>query len=360
MHKDDLMTPNERMAAIFDKKEFDRLPIMPFIVSGAGNFSGMTHKEKRSCAKNQAQAQIDAYKRLGHDALTIEFGLLGIGRACGTKLSDPENSAPAIVECCLKNLDQVKTALDLDLISREKDPWFRLCYEAFQICREAVGDEVPTSINLPGAITAAASIYPIEKLLKAIRRTPEQVHELLSFCTEAAKIVAKEFINIGCGVFIADPVASLDLINRETYREFVLPYTKDLVSYIHSLNAGVGYHICGQTNKIVADMLESGCNSMSLDIHVPVKDYRAICEDKAMIIGNVDVLKTLLHGTREDIHEDVKRTVMEGYGSKNGFVISTSCDIPISVTMENMDTFMEAGRKYGNYTYLQSLTDEIR
>ena len=36
MHKDDQMTPNERMAGFFSGEEIDRLPAMPFTVSVAG------------------------------------------------------------------------------------------------------------------------------------------------------------------------------------------------------------------------------------------------------------------------------------------------------------------------------------
>lgn len=56
MHKDDQMTPNERLGAFFSGGEMDRLPTLPFVVTVAGQIVGMTHREKRSCAKNQAEA----------------------------------------------------------------------------------------------------------------------------------------------------------------------------------------------------------------------------------------------------------------------------------------------------------------
>ena len=133
MHKDDYMTPIERANAMFSGKSYDRLPIMPFIVSSAGQFAGLTHKEKRSCPQNHAKAQICAYKKLDHDALTVEFGLLGIGRSFGTILTDPEDSAPAIFKHFLDDLDDLDNKLDFDMISRKNSPWLNLNYEAFQI-----------------------------------------------------------------------------------------------------------------------------------------------------------------------------------------------------------------------------------
>ena len=64
----------------------------------------MTHKEKRSCAKNQAKAQIACYERFGNDSISIEYGLHGIGIALGSKTNDPEDGVPAIIDHYLKNL----------------------------------------------------------------------------------------------------------------------------------------------------------------------------------------------------------------------------------------------------------------
>ena len=104
MHKDDQMTPKERLAGFFSNKPIDRIPILPFVTSVSGKVAGMTHKEKRSCAKNQAKAQIACYERFGNDSISIEYGLHGIGIALGSKTNDPEDGVPAIIDHYLKNL----------------------------------------------------------------------------------------------------------------------------------------------------------------------------------------------------------------------------------------------------------------
>ena len=96
MHKDDQMTPKERLAGFFSNKPIDRIPILPFVTSVSGKVAGMTHKEKRSCAKNQAKAQIACYERFGNDSISIEYGLHGIGIALGSKTNDPEDGVPLL------------------------------------------------------------------------------------------------------------------------------------------------------------------------------------------------------------------------------------------------------------------------
>lgn len=50
MHKDDQMTPNQRLQAFMTGQPMDRMLAIPVIVSMSGMACGMTHKEKRSSA----------------------------------------------------------------------------------------------------------------------------------------------------------------------------------------------------------------------------------------------------------------------------------------------------------------------
>lgn len=348
MHKGDQMTSNERMDAFYSGRPYDRVPIMLFIVSNAGRYAGMTHREKRSCAQNQAEAQLKAYERLGQDGLVVEYGLLGIGKACGSIVNDPEDGAPAIIRHRLENIAQVQE-LDLAMVERKHDAWSQLNYEAASICVDKVGKEVGVFATIPGPMTAAGSLLPVEKLLRAIRKQPEQAHELMRFCTDAAKIVIREITGSGCGPFLSDPIASETLISAETYREFVAPYTKELMDYAKSLGLGMGYHVCGEANRILEDMVDTGCGTVSFDTQVDVETAKRLVGGRVPILGNIDVVDTLLHGTKEMVEEEVKVQLRKGYDSEKGFIVSVSCDIPISTPLENIDMIMEAGRKYGRY-----------
>ena len=348
MHKDDQMTSKERTTAFYAGKDIDRLPAMPFVVSGAGKFCGMTHREKRSCAKNQAGAQIAAYKALGTDNICIEYGLYGIGAACGTKKSDPEDRPQTIDTFVMESLDDLGK-LDVDMVSRKNDSWSAMNCEACEIAMEEVGQEVDIFATIPGPFTAAASLLPVEKLLRATRREPEKLHQLLRFCTDAAKIVIDDFMAAGAGPFLSDPIASNDLISVKNYREFVFPYTKELMDYVHAKGAGMGYHVCGETTQMIPELLDTGCNSISLDSNVDLAYLKEKTGDRAMICSNVDVLKSILYGTKEDVYENVKDNLRKAWDAPGGLAISTSCDIPMNAPLENIYAFMDGVRKYAKW-----------
>ena len=55
MNRNDQMTPMERLGGFLTGGNMDRILAMPLICSMSGKCAGMTHKEKRSTAENEAK-----------------------------------------------------------------------------------------------------------------------------------------------------------------------------------------------------------------------------------------------------------------------------------------------------------------
>ena len=346
MHKEDQMTPLERAAAMAKGEPYDRLPIVPFFVTVAGKVAGMTHREKRSSAQNQAAAQVACYERFGHDCLVVEYGLLGVGQAVGSALSDPEDDATAIATYALKDLNDL-SSIDLTRVEKKNDPWLKLNYDAAQIVLEKCGNEVPVGISIPGPFTVASTICPTEVLLKSTIRHQEALHQMMRLCTDAVKIVFDEFLDLGVGYTLCDPVASGTILRTKVYEDFVAPYTKELFDYFHSKGSGATYHICGDTTSITEAMVDTGCDALSLDNKVDLAVAKAKVGHRVPIMGNVDPVGIIYQGDRESIFAGVKEAIGKAYDNPCGYTPSTGCDIPIGTSLENMDIMMEAFRYYG-------------
>ncbi len=346
MHKDDLMTPKERIGNYFSGKEIDRIPILPFLGTIGGSVSGITLREGRASAQNQAFMQIKCYERLGNDLMNIDYGLHGLGAALGSKLNDPEDDIPAVSEYRLKDLSEL-SQLDISDCDSKKDLVLKQHLDATQILLEKYSDECGVDITVPGPFTAAASLYPVEKLLRSIRKSPEDVHKLMKLCTQGLKQVCSEFIKLGISITLCDPVASASILSVSNYNEYVKPYTAELVDHIHSLNTEVGYHICGNTTKILKDMVSTGVDMLSLDSAVDMLYAKQTVGDGICLVGNVDPVNVIMLGTAEEIDEAVKKCFIDASDNKNGFIIATGCDIPSKTPLTNLDAFMSSARKYG-------------
>ncbi|AFS78168.1 methylcobamide:CoM methyltransferase MtbA [Gottschalkia acidurici 9a] len=348
MHKDDQMTPNERLTAFMTGKPMDRILSMPVTCSMSGLALGMTHKEKRSTALNEAKAQIACYERFGSDLTLIEYGLHGVGIALGSQMSDPEDAVPSVIKNALDDLNDVDK-LDMSKLELKNDKSFQLHLEAANILIDRLGKEVPTGVLISGPFTAAASVYGTEKLLKATRKNPEKLHQLIKFCNDGLKMICREFIKAGCIILLCDPIASGTILHRKQYLEFVLPYTIDLVKDIHSAEGMICYHICGDTTSIVGDMVKSGCDMVSIDNRVDLEYTKQVIGDKVPILGNIDPVEVLTLGSTKDVDLAVKKCIQKGYDSPCGYILASGCDLSGNVPLENIDQFMTSARKYGKW-----------
>lgn len=348
MHKDDKMTPIERLTAFMTGKTMDRILAMPVACSMSGLAAGMTHKEKRSTALNEAMAQVACYERFGNDLAVIEYGLHGVGVALGSELSDPEDSVPAIINYALDDLNNVDK-LDMSKLELKNDKKFQLHLEATRILTDKIGKEVPIGVLISGPFTAASSIYKTENLLRATRKNPEKLHKLIKFCNEGLKMIYREFIKEGALILLCDPIASGTILNRKQYLEFVLPYTIDLMKDIHEAGGMVCYHICGDTTSIIGDMIQSGCDMISIDNRVDIAYAKQVVGDTVPLLGNVDPVETLILGTTDDVDLAVKTCIQKAYDSHKGYILASGCDLSGNVPLENIDQFMTSARKYGKF-----------
>ena len=348
MHKDDKMTPNERLGAFMTGQPMDRILAMPVACSMSGMALGITHKEKRSSAEMEAKAQVACYERFGNDLAIVEYGLHGVGSALGSRMSDPEDAVPAIIDYVLDDLNDVGK-LDMSKLELKNDPQFQLHLEAAKILKKEIGHDVPVGVLISGPFTAAASIYKTENLLRATRKNPEKLHELIHFCNEALKMIYREFIKEGVLILLCDPIASGTILHRKQYLEFVLPYTIDLMKDIHEAGGMVCYHICGDTTSIVGDMVKSGCDMMSIDNRVDLKYTKETVGDQVPILGNVDPVEVLYLGTTDDVDRAVRKCIEDAYDSPKGYILASGCDLSGHIPLENIDQFMASARKYGKW-----------
>lgn len=346
MHKDDQMTPMERLGGFLSGGEMDRILAMPFVMSMSGKAAGMTHKEKRSSGRNEATAQIKSYERFGNDLLIVEHGLHTIGMDLGAKMADPEDAVPHILEWPLdkaENCDQ----LDWEKALPENSKNFKLHFEAAQICIDEAGSEVPTGMLMGMPFTSIASILGTEKLLKACRRKPEYIHKMMRYCTDITKEVQNRYISIGAMCLLCEPIGSGSIVPSKTFKEFIEPYMTEIIDNIKDKGGMCCYHICGNSIPVLPNMIASGPHMISVDNRVDLAEAKKIVEPYMPIVGNVDTVDALVLGSPADVEASVLQAIQKGYDAAHGYVLASGCDLNVNVPLENVDAFMAAARKYG-------------
>ena len=176
--------------------------------------------------------------------------------------------------------------------------------EAIRSFREQVGGEVPIMGWVEGALAEAADLRGLAEIMLDLAMQPEWVEELLEICAEVAIAFARAQIEAGADIIgLGDAVGSL--VSPPMYRRFALPYEQRIFAAVHEMGAVARLHICGNTNRIVADMVDSGADIIDLDWMVDMAAAAEQFGDRVSFCGNQDPVVVMLEGTPDDVYEAV-------------------------------------------------------
>ena len=340
MPRKDLMTSRERFVAALTGKPYDRIPVFLLMSDHAARVIGVTVGEYQKSAELMAKGQLEAWRLYGMDLINTGPGLSGIAEAIGCKLAFPDNTAYVVEQ-------PVNTRDDLDRL-KIPDPFrdgrLPLFLEATRKVLDEVGASVPVSLTTAGPFTTAANIRGADQLLRDLRRDPEFVHRLLRFSTDSTIPFVREVIALGARVSLAEPVASGTLISAKAFREFALPYLRDLIDAIKAFTGGAGpsLHICGDSSKIWPEMADSGASVLSLDDQVDLADARAAVGDRVALIGNITPTATMVLGTPADVRANAEECFAKGAGNPKGYILGLGCALPINTPPENVHALIDA------------------
>lgn len=345
LHKEDEMTPSERMSALNKGEEVDRMPIALILAANMGCTLGMTYRQAFESAENRALCQLKAYELFGYDGLGVTYSLHGLGIALGAEIKEPEDAPPSVEIPPIKDIRDL-SVLDMEKITLKHDKLARLAYDSGRIILDKAGNEIGVGGALPGPFTSASSLLGTEQLLKSTKRYPEELHKVLQFCTDAVIELGKEFLKEDIMVGLMDPVASGTLIRRDKYNEFVFPYTKKIVEEWKKFKPDlkIDCHVCGDTTDILENMADTGIDSISLDNIVDLVTAKEKIGNKISVSGNVHPVDVMYQGTKKDVEDAVKSCYRKAWDFPKGFTINTGCDLPMHTPIENIYTYMKTAR----------------
>ena len=340
------MSSRERTIAALTGQPYDRIPVNLLMSDYAARVIGVTVGEYQQSAKLMARGQITAWERYGMDLVNTGPGLTGIAEAMGSKLAFPDNTAH-VAEFALKDVNDIDR---LRVADPEHDGRLPLFLDAAGIVLREIGDRVPVSLTTSGPFTVACNLRGTEFFLRDLRKNPEFVHTLLRLATDSVIAFARAAITVGVRIGLAEPTASGTLISPKLFREFALPYLKEVVATIGNLaGANPSLHVCGNSSRIWQDMADTGASVLSLDDEVDLADARAAVGDRVALLGNIRPTSVLVLGTPADVRANVRECLAKGRGNPKGYILGMGCALPINTPPENIYALLAAAREFGRW-----------
>jgi MtaA/CmuA family methyltransferase len=213
--------------------------------------------------------------------------------------------------------------------------------EAIRLFREKAGGEIPIMGWVEGALAEVSDLHSMYLTMIDLASRPEWLTELLEICTEVGIAFARAQIEAGADIIgLGDAVCSQ--ISPKMYRQFALPYEQRIFAAVHEMGAVARLHICGNTTRLLPDMLQSGADIIDLDWKVDLEKAAQLFDDRAAICGNFDPVTVMLQGTEATVRAAVRDCIQKG-GSR--LFSAAGCEIPDKTPGENLLAQMQALRE---------------
>jgi len=326
---------------LFNHKKPDRMPC--FCVNGTPTYEQMEKvgaywPEAHERAEDMAKLAIAAHTVLGFDAVrapfcqTFEAEALG----CKVKFGGKEN-IPGIDHPTLYKVDDVPVFPD-DFLKRGRIPQL---IEAVRIMKREVGDEVAVIAGIIGPFTIAGAMLDAPPILKTSFKTPDKVRPFLEVAEKAGTMLGQALIEAGADLIaIEDMQASPDLIAPKTYRDLELEYQR---RQVEALSVPVILHICGNVDKVIGFMHETGCAAISLEPKSDTELARKAVGKEGIIIGGVDAATTLFLKGPDVVQEAAREQIDMGLD-----ILAPGCAIAPGTPTANLLAMVEVAKEYTN------------
>jgi uroporphyrinogen decarboxylase len=344
------MTGREITQMAFDLKEPPRLPVT--VIAGGSwmaHQAGKTFAEIKEFPEKIAEISIRAFERVGHDLFWTGSNFVNYPfHFLGCPIQDDSSDSPALVGTVIRSLKEVDS---LSIRRIMENPTMQGIIRSHHIVADSIGKKTFALATQWAPLSSAARILGVEAVMTATLEDPEGLLHLLDFSTEMIWTVLEPILDHPdiLGANFADPVASGDMISPQTFRRFAAPFLKKLVKRLGEKGKYSMIHICGNTSRILQDVVDIGPNCFSLEKKVDLRQAKEVLGGKICVAGNVSPTGVFLNGSREEVLDEAGDCV-RAWGRGGGFILTLGCDFPKTVPLDNVLALMSMKQDIGAFS----------
>jgi MtaA/CmuA family methyltransferase len=323
------MNSYQRFQGALAGKPVDRVPNFDIMMTFAAHYIGQPLRRYYLDYRALVEANLAVQEAFQLDILQAISDPYREAHDYGLAVEFPENGLPLAKEPLLREPGDLMHLVNPSPYSgrRMSD---RL--EAIWAFRQRAGGEIPIMGWVEGALAEAADLRGVANLLTDLYDRPDWLTDLLEQVTENAIGFARAQIEAGADlVGLGDAVASQ--ISPKMYRQFALPYEQRIFQAVGEIGGVTRLHICGNTSRILPDMLESGADIIDIDWMVDIQQAAQVFSERAALCGNFDPVSVMLQGTPDEVRQAVRNCRQLG-GPR--YISMAGCEIPDGTPYANL------------------------
>jgi hypothetical protein len=197
------------------------------------------------------------------------------------------------------------------------------------------------------------NLMGLDHMFVAYYEEPEHLKALIARLAEAQRESIRCLHAIGCdGVMGYDDWGLQDrmMVGMDLIEEFFMPHYRENWALAHELGMDVWLHSCGYILPLLPRLHEWGLDVIQQDQqeNQGLENLDAAAGGKLAFWCPVDIQKTMIHGSLDDIRGYVRRMVAT-LGRHNGGLVSMAYSTPETIhhTPEKIAAMCAAFREYG-------------
>mgnify|MGYP000129567825 CR=1 FL=1 len=221
---------------------------------------------------------------------------------------------------------------------------------------ETVGEEALVEVRpTPGSDALTIDAMGVEAALINSIQNKKFLEDTFEIFHQYNLKVTKRCLEAGAEV-IFDSGFNMSLSvgwSPKIWKELFYPKVKEMCELTHSYGAYYHFYDDGKIMEVLPELAEIGVDILATCTPPPIGDFdlkvaKEKFGDKVCFKGGIDIVE-MKTTTPERIKEKVAEVIKIG-APGGGFILSTSDSIRDGTPIENVKVFFTAGREYGKYS----------
>lgn len=276
----------------------------PTILEHAAKLINKTPSEVAQDEMLMCEAHVKAFEIYEHDIVNVGIDVYNIeAEALGCKVKYHEdNSIPGISTHIFSEFIDIET-IEFSVNKGR----IKTLLNAASMVREKIDKLSNVNIGICGPFSIAVELRGYENVINDYINEKKEFVDILDACLMFQKRYCDEIAKRELGITVFESWATPPLVTPDMYRKYIMPYERELISYMKKIGIfSAPLIIGGNTELIIDDMISTGTTLLLADYCVDLGMYvekasmydltlRGNIDPKIVEKGPIDVIIEKLH-----------------------------------------------------------------
>lgn len=331
------MNGKERVLAVLQHRQADRVPWVPFAGVHAGHLKKHTAEAVLKDGDKLFESLLAVNELYRPDGQPVVFDLQIEAEILGCELLWQDITPPSVVS------HPLVSGVDLNSLELPgpEDGRLPIVLDVMRRMKSTVGEDTALYGLVTGPFTLASHLRGTE-LFMDMMLNPDAVSEIMVFCEAVCVRMCELYIEAGMDVIaVVDPMVSQ--IGPDHFVQFCHVPLSRVFQRIRELDAYSAVFVCGNATRNVEGLCNTVPDCLSIDENIDIVSAKEITDRHGIAIaGNIPLTTTMLLGTQMDNMKHVVDRLDEI--SHHNYIMSPGCDMPYDTPPENVIGVAEAMR----------------